>query len=267
MNYAVLQPPPHLTDYVRFFWFLEGNIPFVHSAFAYTSPEFIFCYKGQFTYSSGLEIGSTQYSRIYGQTASYSTVGINKEFGIFGFYLYPYAFPQLFGLPANELTNQHVDIKTLCGKAGENFEEEIMLASDNNQRVKIASDFLESRLKYARSEHTNLITSIKTISGLFHPNSVKALAENNFLSIRQFERRFKELSGFSPKLFLQIARFNSLLKKNFEQKSLTEIAYAYGYHDQSHFSHDFQRFSGHNPKEYFNPETIAASNRGTVEFK
>jgi AraC-like DNA-binding protein len=268
MNYAIIQPPRHLADYVRFFWFLEGTVqPFVHNAFAYTSPEMIFCYKGQFKYSSGLEVERTQFSGIYGQTETFSKVAAKSDFGIFGFYLYPHAFPQLFCLPANELTNQHADIKTLCGKEGEILEEKIMLASDNNQRVKLASDFLEVRLKNVKSEHKNMVSTIIAISNSFHLNSIKVFAENNFLSVRQFERRFKEFSGFSPKLFLRIARFNSLLNTTFQNKSLTEIAYEYGYYDQSHFCHDFQKFSGYKPKEYFKPETITAINRGTVEFK
>ena len=189
-----------------------------------------------------------------------------EDFGIFGFYLYPHALPQLFCLPANELTNHSTDLKALCGKQGEILEEKIMLASDNDQRVQLACDFLQARLKNVDTEYTKKFSSIKTILNSRQPISVKALADNSFLSIRQFERKFKEFSGFSPKLFSRITRFNSLLNKTFQNKSLTQIAYEYGYYDQSHFIHDFQKFSGYNPKEYFKQETMAATDRGTVEF-
>ena len=50
MNFDIIQPAPQLADYVKFFWFAEGNAsldkPFAHHAFAYTCPELIFCYKG-----------------------------------------------------------------------------------------------------------------------------------------------------------------------------------------------------------------------------
>src|SRR5690606_14219169 len=158
---------------------------------------------------------------------------------IFGFYLYPHAFAQLFCLPANELTNQAVDIKTLCGKEGEILEEKIMLALDNDQRVKLVADFLEARLKNVRTEFANICSAIKAISNSYQTVTVKSLATNNFLSVRKFERRFKEFSGFNPKLFLRITRFNSILNKPFQNKSLTEIAFDFGYYDQSHFIHDF----------------------------
>ncbi|HTM92441.1 MAG TPA: helix-turn-helix domain-containing protein, partial [Flavisolibacter sp.] len=114
--------------------------------------------------------------------------------------------------------------------------------------------------------YEKVASTIRTMSRGYNATSVKLLANNNFLSVRQFERKFKEFSGFSPKLFLRITRFNSLLNKTFLSKSLTQIAYEFGYHDQSHFIHDFRKFSGHNPKEYFKPATIAATDRGTVEF-
>jgi AraC-like DNA-binding protein len=271
MTFKIIQPSKQLADYVRFFWFLEGNPsekkPFVHHAFAYACPEMLFCYKGQFRYSSKFEEERNLYSGIYGQTQSFSQVASTADFGIFGFYLYPHALPQLFCLPASELTNQSVDIKTLFGKEGEILEEKIFLALDNDQRVKLVSDFLKIRLKNVRTEYTNIFSSIKMISNSWQGASVTTLANNSFLSLRQFERRFKEFSGFNPKLFLRIKRFNSVLNKATHYKSLAEIAYEYGYYDQSHFIHDFKKFSGCNPKEYFNQEIIAATDRGTVTFQ
>jgi AraC-like DNA-binding protein len=271
MNYKVIQPPQHLADYVRFFWFVEAHAstdnPYVHHAFAYSCPEIIFCYKGGFNYKSGFAEETNLISGIYGQTQNFSKVASNTDFGIFGFYLYPHALSQLFCLPANELTNQSVDMKTLCGKDGEILEEKIMLASNNYQRVQLICDFLQARLKNIKTEYKTIFSSIKAIANSHQLTSVKALAENNFLSIRQFERRFKEFSGFSPKLFLRIVRFNSVIKRNFQNTSLTQIAYECGYYDQSHFIHDFQKFSGYNPKDFFKLETVGASDRGTLEFK
>lgn len=269
-DYRVITPPPHLADYVRFFWFSEGvasiDEPFVHHAFAYPCPEFIFCYTGQFRYNVARGHQKVLTPGVYGQTQTFSKVASTTKFGIFGFYLYPHTFPQLFCIPANELTDQTADIRSVCGKAGEILEEQIMSASNNDDRVKLVCDFLTSRLKNASTAYTPLLSSIKLMSTRNNLAPVKAFAENSFLSLRQFERKFKEFSGFSPKLFLRITRFNSLLNTSFWDKPLADIGYEHGYYDQSHFIHDFQKFSGHNPKEYFKRETIAASDRGTVEL-
>jgi AraC-like DNA-binding protein len=269
MNYKITQPPPHLADYIRLFWYLEfnaGDKPFVHQSFAHHCCEVIFCYKGQFRISSAFGKEKNLYSGIYGQTQTTSTVTSDTQFGVFGFYLYPYALKQLFGFPANELTNQSIDLKTLCGKQGEVLEEKIILASDNDERIKIVTRFLEARLKNSRSEFSTLCSSIKTISNAYKTISVNSLASNNYLSVRQFERRFKEFSGFNPKQFLRIARFNSLLNKPFHNKRFSEIAFDFGYYDEAHFSHDFKQFSGINPRDYFKPEIIVATDRGTINF-
>lgn len=270
MNYKIIKPPQQLADYVRFFWFLEGNIPagnpFTHHAFAYPCPEIVFCYKGQFKYQMEHGIESNLTSGIYGQTQTFSKVSAQSYFGVFGFYLYPHALPQLFGLPANELTNQSADIKTFCGKDGEILEEKVMLAIDNDHRLKIICDFLEERLKNVKTGYAQIHSSIKSIAIYGKVTTIKTLLDESFLSTRQFERKFKEFSGFNPKLFLRITRFNSLLNKDFTGQPLANIAYEHGYYDQSHFIHDFQKFSGSTPKEYFKLETLAASNRGTYEF-
>ncbi|MGJ7032318.1 DUF6597 domain-containing transcriptional factor [Niabella hirudinis] len=271
MSYKIIHPPQQLANYVRFIWFLETDVstdrPFIHNAFAHHCPEIIFCYKGQFRYQFGGKEEQKLISGVYGQTHTFSKVVSNAAFGVFGFYLYPYAIAQLFLLPASELTNQSIDIKTLCGKEGEILEEKMMLASDNDQRLTLVCDFLEARLKNSRTDYNNICSSIKTISNAYTEISVRSLAGTNFLSLRQFERRFKELSGFSPQLFLRIAKFNSLLGNARQDKSLTDIAYEYGYYDPAHFTHDFQKFSNQTPKEYFNEQTIVASDRGTVDFE
>jgi AraC-like DNA-binding protein len=191
----------------------------------------------------------------------------NEHFGIFGVYLYPQAFLQLFRLPANELSNHYANLSAVLGKDGGMLEDKMMLASDNSQRAKLVSDFLKARLKNVKIEHSSISSAIASIVDSYHIGSVQALADANFLSLRQFERRFKELSGFSPKSFFRIIRFNSVLSRDFQHQSLTEIGMECGYYDQSHFIHDFQKFSGISPKEYFKKNMLAAADRGTVEFR
>ena len=81
--------------------------------------------------------------------------------------------------------------------------------------------------------------------------NVRSLAREYFFSDRQFERKFKEFSGFSPKLYARINRFQAAPKQYGSGKTLTSIAYDCGYYDQSHFINDFKEFSGYNPKVYF----------------
>ena len=77
------------------------------------------------------------------------------------------------------------------------------------------------------------------------------------LARRQFERRFKSCAGFPPALFARIVRFQRSYRmlENGQATSLTDLAVACGYFDQSHFIRDFKRFSGMNPRTYFKEAT------------
>ena len=82
-------------------------------------------------------------------------------------------------------------------------------------------------------------------------SNVNAMAAKFSLSTRQFDRKFKIYSGFSPKMYLRLTRLQNALKQYGHDKSLTQIAYECGYYDQSHFIHDVKAFTGYHPGFYF----------------
>jgi len=75
------------------------------------------------------------------------------------------------------------------------------------------------------------------------------LASRACLSIRQFERVFKQRIGLPPKHFSRLVRFAHAwtIKEQQPDISWTKIAYECGYFDQMHLIRDFQEFAGVNP--------------------
>jgi methylphosphotriester-DNA--protein-cysteine methyltransferase len=144
-----------------------------------------------------------------------------------------------------------VDFPSVLGSDGKELEERILTAADLHDRVAILSAFLERRLRLNSREEPRVFSAISHIIQTRGLTSVTALSQKYFFSHRQFERKFKEFAGFSPKLFTRITRFQAALKEYGSGKSLTEIALDCGYYDQSHFINDFREFSGYNPKAYF----------------
>lgn len=127
-----------------------------------------------------------------------------------------------------------------------------MNAKDNLQRAKILTVFLEERVKQSSISSPAIFYCINEIIAQKGLTNVQQLAKDCFLSERQFERKFKQFSGFAPKLFSRIARFENVLNYYGQQGlSLTQMAYDAGYYDQSHFIRDFKEFSGHHPRSYF----------------
>jgi AraC-like DNA-binding protein len=272
MNYYTIAPPVKLAEYVQFFWVLEGSAtaekPFFHRVLAESSPEWIFYCKGQFemcgTTPKPLK---TFFSGIAGQMQSFKKLYTSNDFCLFGVYLFPYAIPSIFGLPAHALSDQAVDTGTLLGREGQLLEQKIFEASDHRQRATLISQFILQRLAKSRETESPVFASIRQILFSSAALSIPAMADDCFLSRRQFERKFLHYAGYSPKQFQKIARFNAVIK-GFEKRprSLTEMAYDCGYYDQSHFIHDFRLFSGYNPKAFFKYQKDADDYRAFEEF-
>jgi AraC-like DNA-binding protein len=227
MKYYTIPPSEKLAAYVRSFWVLEGTInreqPYIHRTLATFCPEMIFHYKGSFEELTFPERPEKSFiTGIHSQTTKFRRFIAKENFGIFGVLLEPYAIPALLGIPSTEIVNELPDIIT---------------------------SFLEKRL--TAINRLEIINATKIIYSNKGQLNCKELAAYSCLSQRQFERRFKELTGFTPKLFCRLVRFKSLLCSNKNYRSLTEIAYDFGYYDQAHFIQDFREFSGYNPGSYF----------------
>jgi AraC-like DNA-binding protein len=273
INYSSQQPPKDLTDYVRFFWALEAKVgsvePFVHRALPDNCLELIFYCSGKLSIASAVgSEGNTFTSGVFGHAHKFRQFSTTNDFTLFGVYLYPHAIKNLFNLPASELTNGMVDSITLFGREGALLEENVMLAPDNPSRVKFVSNFLLKRIKAVEKREFGFMNLMKKVVDNNTLMSIPAFASDFNLSRRQLERRFKELSGFSPKDFFRLVRFKNALKESgLGNKSLAQIAISSGYYDQSHFTHEFRKFSGYSPKEFFVNVTEAVDPRATRDFK
>lgn len=266
-------PQGILGEYVRFFWSLEAHVDamdsFVHRALPDNCVELIFYCKGTLAISSvdGDE-GSTFTSGVFGQAQKFRQFKTNSSFHLFGVYLYPYSSKLLFNLPAHHLLNEKIDTETLWGLNGKMLEEQIMLADTDDQRVQRASNFLLARIKMIANHDQVFVRNIKSVVDKDSILSIPSFAHHCNLSRRQFERKFKEFAGFSPKDFFNVIRFKNVLKEiDQRRKPLAQIAIDAGYYDQSHFTNEFKKFSGYSPREYSvnYPEVI--DTRATRERK
>ncbi|HEY0611735.1 MAG TPA: helix-turn-helix transcriptional regulator, partial [Chitinophaga sp.] len=251
---------------------LEGSAatekPFYHRVLAESSPEWVFYCKGQFeAYGMGTERYRTSLSCLSGQMQHFKKLYTLSDFCLFGVYLFPYAIPAIFGLPAHALSDQAVETGTLLGNEGQVLEQKIFAAPDHRQRVTLISQFILQRLAKARETESPVFAAIRQILFASAALSIPDLADDCYLSRRQFERKFIHYAGYSPKQFQRIARFNAVIK-GFGKRpaSLTEMAYNCGYYDQSHFIHDFRLFSGYNPKAFFSNQKDAIDYRAFEEF-
>jgi transcriptional regulator GlxA family with amidase domain len=79
--------------------------------------------------------------------------------------------------------------------------------------------------------------------------SMSQLAHRDFIGLRQFERRFEQETGASPKSFARVARFQAALDAKLAAPGRTwlDIAHTFGYYDQMHMIRDFERLGRNTP--------------------
>jgi transcriptional regulator GlxA family with amidase domain len=80
---------------------------------------------------------------------------------------------------------------------------------------------------------------------------IRELASHDAISLRQFERRFRQQTGVPAKVFARIARFQAALDAKIADpgSSWLNIAHSFGYHDQMHMIHDFQILGSTSPAQ------------------
>jgi AraC-like DNA-binding protein len=271
MLFHTHQPSPSLSAYVRFFWILEGTKPsggpFIHRATAECCQELIFYYTGEVkAYRSESIAEKTFSSGLYAQSHAARKFQIDNGFGMLGVYLYPHTLPLLFNIPADQISNHNIDISTLFGKEGAMLEEKVMCAATHLKRIELISAFLEKKLSEPtrRSAYLSACIRQSIVRGIV--SSVSDIASACNISVRQLERDFKTLSGFSPRLFSKLIRFRYLLENVPDKlRYMTDLAYAHDYYDQAHFTNEFKRFTGLTPTQYFMDRADVSDERMTAE--
>jgi AraC-like DNA-binding protein len=125
------------------------------------------------------------------------------------------------------LTDQHLKDTTLAI-------EKMLLES---QKLAIKNDFLDS-----------IVDEIIHLNGLVDPLSLISKK----VSIRTFQRYFREVIGISPKEFCQVLRHKFILQLLYMNPELrwNELILGGFYYDFSHFQKDFIKFSGVKPIDY-----------------
>ena len=151
-----------------------------------------------------------------------------------------------------------IDLDTLSREFGSDLEDKMMNSVSDQQRILTVESFILQRLQQKQIPQLPVFEVLKFILTTTGNPKVKELSTDYFVSERQLERQFQKFTGFVPKQFIRINRFNRAIRlygnRDFR---LIDIALDCGYYDQSHFINDFKQFSGLSPKDFFRGKTPA----------
>ncbi len=165
-------------------------------------------------------------------------------------------FYALFGLPQRMLINSFIPLQDVLGSRTYALVAEQLESCDTITEMKAYLDsFFMSKLSEQKHKHYTEVIAY-TSNSIFRNKgvvSVDSLAYDSNMSLRNFERRFVDQVGMSPKLFMRITRFFLALENKMihPQKNWTTITHESGYFDQAHFIKECREFSSMSPEELF----------------
>ncbi len=255
-------PSEDLCDIVKYYWIVRVDDAAGNKKLAKISPsgfpELIFHFGDSVCIStcSGKQPGEPFESLIAGQITRPVLIDMKKSLYCLCVKLQSWSLSALFGIKSTEFLNQAVRLNDVSLQPGKMLHEQLFCASGDKERIYRIEQYLRERLKKYRSrthpETVQLINYIKNNND----KEISRIAGEIHLSSRTLQRKFKEDTGISAKMFFRIMRFNKVynLIKNQKHISLQDICFQLGYYDLPHLINEFKAFTGSSPVRYFKKE-------------
>lgn len=160
------------------------------------------------------------------------------------------AYP-FFEEAINELNNTVIDAQKLFGDDILKLRHQIIDTVDISEKFKHVEHWLNQNYDSKKVPDASIVDILK----LLKAKSVRensSITETYSKSQKHLINQFKTYFGLTPKVFHRLFRFNAILLQIQQKQDIewSQIAYEFGYSDQSHFIKEFKEFSGFNPKEF-----------------
>lgn len=181
---------------------------------------------------------------------SQQTTRVNIQFGedhlIIQVCFQPGFLYQFLGkTPMSELRNQEINAVDLTDSGMADLNEQLQEETDYTRMLSRIDTYLLKKIASLTTDRQPIDRAIVALKNSEKPLSLDWLADQACLSNRQFERKFQERMGMSPRFYSRIARFDRAFRLKAEQPQLDwlDVAYACSYFDFSHLMRDFRQFA------------------------
>lgn len=186
---------------------------------------------------------------------------MSGEIDVFTIRFQPTGFHQLFGVAMTDLVDQGVELADVIGARACALHDAVLRAPDFASRVAAAQRWMGGQTPAATAS-TDLNAAARLLVRTGGAARIDAIAARSGLSLRQFERRFTDAVGLTPKFYARTIRLARALdsKARGPERGWAEIAHEAGFSDQSHLVRDCTALAG------ISPGRLLAANRATEIF-
>lgn len=156
--------------------------------------------------------------------------------------------------PMNTISNAVIPAEEMNIPDFDNFHKEFNKSNKPEHVEKIVNDYLMAHLNQNEYDRPRVFCAIDKLMLLKSEATIPLLANEAGVSTKHLNALFDKYIGLSPKKFGNILRFNELLQEitKCSNNDWMSVVEKYGYHDQSHFIHDFKKFTCLTPTEFIN---------------
>nr|WP_167884353.1 helix-turn-helix domain-containing protein [Leptospira ilyithenensis] len=159
-------------------------------------------------------------------------------------------------LPANEITNQRMDV-TIPDFQNSDLLEKLSSVSSPDQGASLLFLWIKEKTKSSFGNPI-VLEFVKQIRRNPFAVQIEEMANTLGITRQHLSRLSRQYIGLDAKTFYRTQRLQSmicLVKKNeVVSGNWAALALEFGYFDQSHFIHDFKDLVGITPKKYFSKD-------------
>ncbi|WP_212004015.1 AraC family transcriptional regulator [Chitinophaga sp. HK235] len=251
------KPDTKLLDYIKEYMIIDlafDERTFVPPPKAYpVNPEegIRFILKGQL-FSQDIESDTIEERAavtIFGQPNRRQNLIITNHFSIFHVRFQPGGLFKLLKVPMTELLHKNYEARLIMGKEIDEIQEQLLYSSGYGEMIAVIETYFRKKVGQIKQSGMPIDKIGRHILESPQNFNLDKTARQACLSHRQFEKRFEQLVGVTPKYYARICRFyQAYVMKEFNPAlDWLSIAVRNGYSDYQHLVKDFKHFAGTTP--------------------
>ncbi len=188
---------------------------------------------------------------ISGMHKNYLSISAHQDSEMFVIQFKPTGSFPFLHVPVHQLNDKVIAAQEVFGDEIVALRGQILKPKTVNKKFDIATKWLQDRFDDAKIPEEALVVLLKQLQEN-HLSTHATIVETYPKTQKHLINQFKKYCGLTPKVLHRIFRFNQILQQIHTQQKIawSQIAYQFGYTDQSHFIKEFNEFSGFNPQEF-----------------
>ena len=199
---------------------------------------------------------------LIGQPTALQNLQISHEYFMFYIRFQPGSLFKLFRIPMSILTDKQIDATAILGREITELYERLGSCFTYEAMIVIVENYFLKKITHLKINSQPIDSVGKTILKNPQAFNLEKTAKEACLSYRQFEKRFEQLVGITPKYYARISRFYEafILKENNPTLDWLSVAVRTGYNDYQHLAKDFKEFAGSTPNVLMQQSVNTPSN-------